>query len=55
MKKIYVFDIKVNYIKKYVDYVIYIYNNVKYILLNKNNDRLWEYDNLVLKIEFSKI
>jgi hypothetical protein len=41
--------------KEYDDYVIYIFNNVKHIFLNKNIDRLWEYDNLVLKIGFSKI
>jgi hypothetical protein len=40
--------------KEYDDYVIYIFNNVKYIFLIKNIDRLWEYDNLVLKIGFSK-
>jgi hypothetical protein len=40
--------------KEYDDYVIYIFNNVKYIFLTKNIDRLWEYDNLVLKIGFSK-
>jgi hypothetical protein len=41
--------------KEYDNYVIYIFNNVTDIFLNKNTDRLWEYDNLVLKIGFSKI
>ena len=41
--------------KEYDDYVIYIFNNVQYIFLNKNTDRLWEYNNLMLKIGFSKI
>ena len=53
--KIIFFDIEVNFIKEYDDYVIYIFYNVKCILLNLNNDRLWEYDNLVLKIGFPKI
>jgi hypothetical protein len=44
-----------NFTKRYDDYVIWIFNNVKNIFLNKNNARLWEYDNLVLKIGFSKI
>jgi hypothetical protein len=55
MKKNYFFDTEVNFIKEYDDYVIYIFNNVKYMFLNKNNDRLWKCDNLVLKIGFSKI
>ena len=41
--------------KEYDDYIIYIFNNVHYIFLNKNVDRLWEYDNLMLKIGFLKI
>jgi hypothetical protein len=46
---------EINFIKEYDNYVIYIFNNVKHIFLNKNTDGLWEYDNLVLKIGFSKI
>jgi hypothetical protein len=46
---------EINFIKEYDNYVIYIFNNVEDMFLNKNTDRLWEYDNLVLNIAFSKI
>ena len=45
---------EINFMKEYDNYVIYIFNNVKCIFLIKNIDRLWEYDNLVLKIGISK-